>query len=83
MRALLVLNTLLALCIVSFGQTNPQNVPRPPKAELQEFEPFLGIYQVSQLTSATQLTTAKPADAAHDAVNTASPPRNAEPCKSV
>ena len=43
----LVLNTLVALCAVSLGQTNPQNVPKPPNAELQKFEPFLGTYEVS------------------------------------
>lgn len=42
----LVLNTVVALCAVSLGKTNPQNVPKPPNAELQKFEPFLGTYEV-------------------------------------
>ena len=46
-RPVLVLNALLALCAFSYGQTNPQNVPQPPTAELQKFEPFLGKYEVS------------------------------------
>jgi len=46
-RTLLVLNVWLALCAVSLGQTNPRDVPQPPSAELQKFEPFLGKYEVS------------------------------------
>src|SRR5271165_4836524 len=32
---------------VIFAQTDPQNVPQPPPAELKKFDPFLGKYQVS------------------------------------
>lgn len=45
--ATLVLSTFMPICVVSLGQTNPQNVPQPPKAELEKFEPFLGKYAVS------------------------------------
>ena len=46
-RTALVLSTWLVLSAVSRGQTDPQNVPQPPNAELQKFEPFLGTYEVS------------------------------------
>jgi hypothetical protein len=32
---------------VCFAQTDPNNVPQPPTAELRKFDPFLGKYQVS------------------------------------
>ncbi len=46
-KTALVLSTFMAICGVSLGQTNPQNVPQPPSPELQKFEPFLGKYEVS------------------------------------
>ena len=41
---LIMLATLPAFC---FAQTDPKNVPQPPKAELNRFEPFLGKYAVT------------------------------------
>src|SRR5216683_6884643 len=32
---------------VCFAQTDPNNVPQPPTAQLRKFDPFLGKYQVS------------------------------------
>lgn len=46
-KTALVLSAFMAICVVSLGQTNPQNVPQPPNAELQKFDPFLGKYDVS------------------------------------
>jgi|SRR5579859_733871 len=46
-KTALLLSTFMAICAVSLGQTNAQNVPQPPSAELQKFEPFLGKYKVS------------------------------------
>ena len=46
-KTTLVLGAFVAICAVSLAQTNPQNVPQPPNAELQKFEPFLGTYEVS------------------------------------
>ncbi len=46
-KTALVLSTFVAICTVALGQTNPRNLPQPPKVELQKFEPFLGKYEVS------------------------------------
>ena len=43
-RALFALLVLPSIC---FSQTDPAHVPKPPTAELQKFEPFLGKYAVS------------------------------------
>jgi hypothetical protein len=51
MRTLLKTNSLLALILalpsIGFSQTDPKNVPQPPTAELKEFAPFLGKFNVS------------------------------------
>jgi ketosteroid isomerase-like protein len=47
LKTALVVSTFAAPCALLLGQTNPQNVPQPPNTELQKFEPFLGMYEVS------------------------------------
>jgi len=37
----------VAVTAVCFAQTDPNNVPKPPVAELKKFEPFLGKYNVT------------------------------------
>lgn len=44
---LFFLFTLLALSAKTRAQTDPNNVPKPPIAELKKFNPFLGMYNVT------------------------------------
>ena len=41
---LLMLLTILLCAFSATAQTDPNNVPKPPAAELSKFEPFLGRY---------------------------------------
>jgi hypothetical protein len=42
-----VLLTILLCALSATAQVNPNNVPKPPVAELKKFEPFLGKYNVT------------------------------------
>ena len=44
---LLMLSTILLCAFSATAQTDPNNVPKPPTAELKKFEPFLGKYTVT------------------------------------
>lgn len=46
-RTSTILFALLSICAVCFPQTNTNNVPQPPAAELRKFDPFLGKFSVS------------------------------------
>jgi hypothetical protein len=42
-----VVSLVLASLVVCHAQTHPNDVPKPPTAELSKFDPFLGKYEVS------------------------------------
>ena len=44
---LLMLLTILLCACSATAQVDPNNVPKPPTAELKKFEPFLGKYNVT------------------------------------
>ena len=47
-RTFLSALSLILLCAFSAtAQTDPNNVPKPPTAELKKFEPFLGTYNLT------------------------------------
>lgn len=46
-QLLFLLFTLLTLSSKTAAQTDPNNVPKPPIAELKKFNPFLGMYNVT------------------------------------